>query len=134
MKRIIFVISLAILSFVILSCKKKFKQPYLPKGWYVGEFIYDSVPEKNFKDSFFCNRDLHNQQYEFITLNIFDSINKSIQYSNNFEFYGAKLIIYNNIIIKAVIQMHNIYLENYNSHGDFKLDSLTGKFSLIYMP
>lgn len=133
MKKLIFFLVLIGIFLSSYSCKKKF-QPYLPKGWYIGGFIYDSAPEKNFKDSFFCTRDFNNQQYEFITINILDSVQKSIQYLGPFLPDVADLIFIDNNIIKGRIIMKDIYLEKYNSYGNFKHDSLTGKFSLIYLP
>ena len=132
MKKIILVFSIAILSLVILSCKKKYKQPYIPNGWYVGEFIYDSMPEKNFTDSFFCNRDFSNKQYEFITLNILDSVQKNVRFYENNDL--THIYIYINKVKKNGLGLDNFTFKSNGIFGNFYDDSLTGKFSLIYMP
>jgi|GEM_PF-2582008 len=132
MRKFIFSLGLVVIFLLLFSCKKKYKQPYLPNGWYVGEFIYDSVPEKSFKDSFFCNRDLNNQQYEFITLNILDSVQIQIIFVGHADF--SVLNFHTNEILTHQLQLYDYSFNNTNVSGYFRTDSLTGTFSLIYIP
>jgi len=129
MRKLIFILLLISIS-IIFSCKKE-NPTFLHTGRYVGEFIYDSLPEKNFTDSFFCSRDLNNIEYEFLTINILDSIQKKIQIYDREP--SPILTVYKNYVPKKNIYM-NLNYKNNNVYGYFFDSTLTGKFSLIYTP